>query len=101
MAKTTTKNDYKWEVSRGTMATKEGAVKMFGITASLSVNGQKVLDVNDISVIDGSKGTYVGLPQRSYKDKEGNTKFAKTVYMQDEDCMTALSDAVLAYFDEQ
>lgn len=99
MAKTT--NKYEWEVSRGTMATKEGAVKMFGITASLSVNGQKVLDVNDISVIDGSKGTYVGLPQRSYKDKDGNTRFAKTVYMQDEDCMKALSDAVLAYFDEQ
>lgn len=95
------KNEYKWEVSRGTMATKEGAVKMFGITAALSVNNQPVLDVNDISVIDGSKGTYVGLPQRSYKDKEGNTKFAKTVYMQDEDCMKALSDAVLTYFDEQ
>lgn len=99
MAKTN--NKYAWKVSRGTMATKEGAVKMFGITATLSVNGQDVLDINDISVIDGAKGTYVGMPQRSYKDKEGNTKFAKTVYMQDEECMTALSDAVLAYFDEQ
>lgn len=96
------KNEYKWEVSRGTMATKEGSVKMFGITAALYVNDEKVLEVNDISVIDGTKGTYVGLPQRTYKDKNGETKYPKTVYMdKDGVCMKALSDAVLSYFDEQ
>jgi DNA-binding cell septation regulator SpoVG len=96
------KNEYKWNVSRGTMATKEGAVKMFGITAELLVNDTPVMEVHDIAVKDGSKGTYVSLPQRSYKDKNGDTKYVSTVYMDREsEVYKLLSDAVLAYFDEQ
>lgn len=95
-------NKYEWKVSRGTMATKEGAVKMFGITAELLVNDASVLEVRDIAVKDGSKGTYMALPQRSYKDKEGTTKYSNIVYMDREsEVYKLLCDAVLAYFDEQ
>jgi DNA-binding cell septation regulator SpoVG len=72
---------------------------MFGITATLCVDGVEVLDLNDISVIDGAKGMYIGLPQRSYK-KDGETKYAKSVYLKGEQ-MDALTEAVLGYFDEQ
>lgn len=93
------KTQITWKVSRGTMATKEGNTKMFGITATLCVDGVEVLDLNDISVIDGAKGMYIGLPQRSYK-KDGETKYAKSVYLKGEQ-MDALTEAVLGYFDEQ
>lgn len=100
MAKTT--NSVEWKVSRGTMATKEGATKMFGITAELLVNDEVMLEIHDISVKDGSKGTYMSLPQRTYKDKAGETKYSNIVYMDRESkAYKLLCDAVLAYFDEQ
>jgi DNA-binding cell septation regulator SpoVG len=93
------KTQITWKVSRGTMATKEGDTKMFGITATLCVDGVEVLDLNDISVIDGKKGMYIGLPRRSYQ-KNGETKHVRFVYPKGEH-MDALTEAVLGYFDEQ
>lgn len=93
------KTQITWKVSRGTMATKEGNTKMFGITATLCVDGVEVLDLNDISVIDGEKGMYIGLPRRSYQ-KDGETKHVRFVYPKGEQS-AALTEAVLGYFDEQ
>lgn len=95
------KNKYSVEVVRGTMSTKEGNVKAFGINARVSVNGEAIMDINDIQVKDSSKGMFVAYPQRGYKDKDGNQKWANIVYISSEEMDKAIKDAVLDWFDAQ
>lgn len=56
-----------------------------------------VVEVN-FSILEGSKGLFVKLPQRSYKDTEGTTKYVSEVKIPDEDTYKALTKAILGEF---
>lgn len=49
------------------------------------------------NVVNGKKGLFVSLPSRSYKDKEGNTKYENQVIV-GEDLYKELQTAILKEF---
>lgn len=53
------------------------------------------------TVAQGSKGLFVGLPSRAYKDKEGNTKYSNEVFIEDKTVMKQLTEQVIAAYNEQ
>jgi len=67
-----------WQVKNWRKNTGQGKVKgWFKLVAG-------DLEINDISLVEGSKGDFVSFPQRKYQDKEGNTKYVSIVWIPDE-----------------
>ncbi len=52
--------------------------------------------VNDLNVVDGKDGLFVGYPQRSYKDKDGNLKYANIVVPVTAEGRAVMDDTILA-----
>lgn len=105
MAKDNVK-EFKVEVKKGVLSTKEGNQKAFGISVSVSVLEGKteteLLSLNDLSIVDGQKGMFVSYPSRSYKDKEGETRYQSIVFIGEKSPLNKLiTDAVLDWFDAQ
>jgi len=48
-------------------------------------------EINDMSLVKGPKGDFVGFPQRSY-EKDGETKYASIIWMPDEKRRYAFQD---------
>lgn len=48
-------------------------------------------EINDCSLVEGTKGDFVGLPQRRY-EKDGETKYASVVFIPDEKRRWAFND---------
>ena len=72
----------------------KGAVKGY---ASVSVGG--LLDVNDLSVVEGKNGWFVGMPYREY-ELNGEKKKAYFVWITDEALRSEISEAVLAEYNK-
>ena len=51
-------------------------------------------EVNDCSLVEGGKGDFVSMPQRSY-EKDGQTKYASIVFIPDEKRRWAFNDWAL------
>ena len=95
-------NNFKVEVKRGVVATKEGNTKAFGVSVSVSTGDTELFTVNDLSIIDGQKGMFVSYPSRPYQDKEGKTKYLSIVFVGEKSPFNKLiTDAVLEWFDAQ
>jgi len=52
-------------------------------------------EVNDCTLVEGNKGDFVGLPQRSYQ-KDGETKYMSIVFIPDKDRRYAFNDWCLS-----
>lgn len=52
------------------------------------------------SLVDGEKGTFIGLPQRNYV-KDGVTKYAATVSIEDRDVREKFNLAVIAALEKE
>lgn len=95
-------NNLKVEVKKGVLSTKEGNKKAFGISVSVSTGDTELLTINDLSIVDGQKGMFVSYPSRSYKDKEGETRYQSIVFIGEKSPLNKLiEDAVLEWFDAQ
>ena len=95
-------NNFKVEVKRGVLSTKEGNTKAFGIAVSVSTGDTELFTINDLSIIDGQKGMFVSYPSRPYQDKEGKTKYLSIVFVGEKSPLNKLiTDAVLEWFDAQ
>ena len=57
------------------------------------------LEINDMSLVEGDKGNFVGFPQRKY-EKDGETKYASIVYIPDEQRRWAFSDWAVKELDK-
>lgn len=67
--------------------------------ASATMDGMFV--VKNLRVVDGSNGCFVAMPQESYTDKQGNTKYRDTFFPMTKQARTMLEAAVLSAFDIQ
>lgn len=61
--------------------------------ASVSLDGMFV--VKNLKVIDGKKGMFVSMPQESYPDRDGNTKYSNTFFALTNSARMQLQEAVL------
>lgn len=96
------KENFKVEVKRGVLSTKDGNTKAFGVSVSVSTGDTELFSINDLSIIDGNKGMFVSYPSRPYQDKEGKTKYMSIVFIPEKSPLNKLiTDAVLEWFDAQ
>ena len=56
-------------------------------------------EINDMSLVKGNKGDFIGFPQRSY-EKDGETKYASVVWMPDEKRRYSFQDWAKAELDK-
>lgn len=61
--------------------------------ASVSLDGMFV--VKNLKVMDGKKGMFVSMPQESYPDRDGNTKYSNTFFALTNSARMDLQEAVL------
>lgn len=61
--------------------------------ASVTLGGHIVVD--DIRVVDGSKGLFIAMPERSYTDKDSVQQYKKIVKPISRDQLDAIQDAIL------
>ena len=61
--------------------------------ASVSLDGMFV--VKNLKVMDGKKGMFVSMPQESYPDREGNTKYSNTFFALTNSARMQLQETVL------
>lgn len=95
-------NNFKVEVKRGVVSTREGNTKAFGVSVSVSTGDTELFTINDLSIVDGQKGMFVSYPSRPYQDKEGNNKYQSIVFIGEKSPLNKLiTDAVLEWFDAQ
>jgi len=57
-------------------------------------------EINDMSLVEGNKGDFIGFPQRKYADKEGNDKYASIVFIPDKDRRYAFNDWAIKELDK-
>ena len=67
------------------------------IVAKASVRIDNAIDLNDISVVDGQNGLFVGFPYREY-EKDGQKKKAYYVWISDEELRVSIQNKVLAEY---
>ncbi len=65
--------------------------------ASVTLDGMFV--VKNLRVVDGANGCFVAMPQESYKDGPGSTKYRDTFFPMNKNARAALESAVMAAYD--
>ena len=65
------------------------------IRASASVTVAGAVSIHGLRVMDSSKGLFVGMPTRSYEDKNGKTKYVDMAHPITAEAREAISDSVL------
>ena len=68
---------------------KSGATRAF---VTFVVNGVRIVDAR---VVEGSRGTFLALPQRSWEDREGKTHYSNLIEVSDEDVKAEIERQVL------
>jgi DNA-binding cell septation regulator SpoVG len=82
----------KWSVKNYRKNTGRGKIKgWFTLVA-------RDLEINDCTLVEGGKGDFIGLPQRSYQ-KDGETKYTAIVFIPDKDRRYAFNDWALKELD--
>lgn len=61
--------------------------------ASVSLDGMFV--VKNLKVMEGKKGMFVSMPQESYPDRDGNTKYSNTFFALTNSARMILQETVL------
>ena len=70
------------------------------IRASASVTVAGAVSIHGLRVMDSSKGLFVGMPTRSYEDKNGKTKYVDMAHPITAEAREAISDNVLKAYEE-
>lgn len=70
------------------------------IKASASVTVAGAVSIHGLRVMDSSKGLFVGMPTRSYEDKNGKTKYVDMAHPITAEAREAISDSVLKAYEE-
>lgn len=70
------------------------------IKAYASANIAGTFAVHGISVIEGKKGLFISMPQRSYTDENGDKKYSDIFHAVTKDAYEALNDKVLGAYQE-
>ncbi len=70
------------------------------IRASASVTVAGAVSIHGLRVMDSSKGLFVGMPTRSYEDKNGKTKYVDMAHPITAEAREAISDSVLKAYEE-
>lgn len=71
------------------------SVKAF---ASANIGG--VFAIHGIRVVDSQKGLFVSMPQNSYKDGNGNTKYSDIFHAVTADARTELNEKVIDAYEQ-
>lgn len=70
------------------------------IKASASVFIADAVAIHGLRVMDSSKGLFVGMPTRSYEDRNGNTKYSDIAHPITAEARNAISDSVLKAYEQ-
>jgi DNA-binding cell septation regulator SpoVG len=76
-------------VEKITPSQKTGKTRAF---VTFAVGGVRIVDAR---IVEGAKGLFLGLPQRSWEDREGQTRYSNVVEISDEDLKTEIQNQVL------
>lgn len=68
-------------------------------TASITIDGAFV--VRNLSLMNGSKGMFVNMPQQKGVDDKGNTKYYDIAFPLSTELRTAISEAVVGAYKER
>ena len=68
-------------------------------TASITIDGAFV--VRNLSLMNGSKGMFVNMPQQKGVDDKGNTKYYDIAFPLTAELRTAISEAVIGAYKER
>lgn len=71
------------------------------IKAFASANIGGAFAIHGIRVVDSEKGLFVSMPQNSYKDSDGTTKYSDIFHAVTADARTALNDKVLEEYQQK
>ena len=66
--------------------------------ASADING---FVVHGIRVVDGEKGLFAAMPQRSYEDKDGKKQYAAVVQPTSKESASELNSAVIGAYEQE
>lgn len=70
------------------------------IKASASVFIADAVAIHELRVMDSSKGLFVGMPTRSYEDRNGSTKYVNIANPITAEMREALNDSVLKAYEQ-
>ena len=70
------------------------------IKASASVFIADAVAIHELRVMDSSKGLFVGMPTRSYEDRNGSTKYVDIAHPITAEMREALNDSVLKAYEQ-
>jgi len=73
------------------------AGKLRGSCAAILADGR--ITINNITIVEGTKGLFVSMPQRKGKDGDGNEKYYNVVSIRDDEDLKAIKDAAMAAFE--
>ncbi len=65
--------------------------------ASVTLDGMFV--VKNLRVVEGANGCFVAMPQESYQDKQGNSKYRDTYFPMPKNARAALEAEVISAYD--
>jgi stage V sporulation protein G len=71
------------------------------IRAYASVTIGNAFAVHGIKVIESDKGTFVGMPNRSYEDKNGETKYSDVFHSITKEGYQAINNAVINAYEQE
>ena len=74
---------------------KSGATRAF---VTFVVRGLRVVNAR---IVEGSKGAFLALPQKSWEDREGQTRYVNIVEIADEDLKNEIQNEVLKAWRQQ
>ena len=70
------------------------------VKAYASANIGGAFAIHGITVIEGKNGTFVSMPQRSYKNEQGETKYSDIFHPVTKEAYAALNESVLDKYHE-
>lgn len=70
------------------------------IKASASVFIADAVAIHELRVMDSSKGLFVGMPTRSYEDRNGSTKYFDIAHPITAEMREAVNDSVLKAYEQ-
>lgn len=66
--------------------------------ANIEITIGGVFKIRDIKIIQGSSGEFVGYPSKSYKTKEGETKYMNLVELIDDEAKKTINQIILSAY---
>jgi DNA-binding cell septation regulator SpoVG len=74
---------------------RSGATRAF---VTFTISGLRVVDAR---IVEGSKGTFLAMPQKSWADRQGQTRYSSIVEVVDDDLKSQIQEQVLEQWRRQ